>query len=71
MNSTNTGSPIEIRADNVLHLEERLNAAVEDLQHVASGARSQGILIDRVRPDYYTVSLSHDVPYGVTHEKSY
>ncbi|MBG6215937.1 hypothetical protein IWX75_000374 [Arthrobacter sp. CAN_A6] len=71
MNITNVRSSIQVRADNALQLEERLNAALEDLQHVATGTCSQGILIDRTQPGHYTVSLSSEVPYGYTHERSY
>lgn len=71
MNSTNERSSIDVQAEDALQLEERLNAALEDLQHAATVTCSQGILIDRVQPGRYTVSLSSEVPYGYTHERSY
>nr|WP_087873896.1 hypothetical protein [Arthrobacter globiformis] len=49
-------------------LEERLEAAVRQLQGVALLSRSHGILVTRHRAGYYTVSLSDSVPFGTTRE---
>lgn len=64
---TATVEPIEVRVDSACQIEERLNAAVQDLQSLASLTR-HGILVTRVNPGHYTVSLSDKVPFGLTRE---
>lgn len=49
-------------------LDERLEAAVRQLQDVALLSRSHGILVTRHGPGYYTVSLSASVPFGMSRE---
>jgi hypothetical protein len=61
---------LEVKVDTARQLEERLNAAVRDLQDVAARTRPRGILVTRINPGHYTVSLSDKVPFGVTREQS-
>lgn len=60
--------PIDIRVTSRSVLDERLEAAVRQLQEVAMLSRSHGILVTRHRPGYYTASLSDKVPFGMTRE---
>lgn len=61
---------LEVKVDTALHLEERLNAAVRNLQDVAIRTRRHGIRVTRLNPGHYTVSLSDKVPFGITREQS-
>ncbi|MDQ0923870.1 hypothetical protein QF038_002378 [Pseudarthrobacter sp. W1I19] len=49
-------------------LEERLEAAVKELQAVATTTGSCGILVTRLGPNTYTAELSEKVPFGITQE---
>lgn len=60
--------PIDIHVSNPSVLDERLEAAVRQLQGVAMLSKSYGILITRHGPGHYTASLSDRVPFGMTHE---
>lgn len=60
--------PIDIQVTSRLVLDERLEAAVNDLREVAMLTRTHGILITRNRPGHYTVALSEEVPFGTTRE---
>ena len=68
MNST--AEVLEVKVDTARHLEERLNDAVRNLQDVAVRTRKHGILVTRLNPGHYTVSLSDKVPFGITREQS-
>ncbi|MEV7133726.1 hypothetical protein AB0N24_12640 [Arthrobacter sp. NPDC093128] len=68
--NTATAEMLEVKVDTARQLEERLNAAVRSLQDVAIRTRAQGILVTRLNPGHYTVSLSDSVPFGVTREQS-
>jgi hypothetical protein len=67
---TTTAEVLEVRVDTARHIEERLNAAVRNLQDVAVRTRKHGILVTRLNPGHYTVSLSDSVPFGLTREQS-
>lgn len=49
-------------------LEERLDEAVKKLQDAAALTQTHGILVTRHEPGRYTVSLTDEVPYGITRE---
>lgn len=68
--NTATAEPVEIRVNSACQIEERLNAAVQHLQAVATSGGTQGILVTRLNPGHYTVSLSDKVPFGLTREQS-
>jgi hypothetical protein len=59
---------IEIQVDNAHDIEGRLNSAVQDLQVVAARTRTHGILVTRLSPGHFRVSLSDQVPFGLTRE---
>ncbi|MDR6504687.1 hypothetical protein [Arthrobacter oryzae] len=65
-----TTEVLEVKVDTARHLEERLNDAVRNLQDVAVRTRKHGILVTRLNPGHYTVSLSDKVPFGITREQS-
>lgn len=44
-----TAEHVEVRVDSACQIEERLNAAVQDLQPLAARARN-GILVTRLNP---------------------
>lgn len=59
---------IEIQVNSRQALDDRLEAAVRDLQETALQARTRGILITRHQPGHYTAELSDQVPFGMTRE---
>ncbi|MEW9871306.1 hypothetical protein [Arthrobacter sp. HS15c] len=67
--NTATAEHVEVRVDSARQIEERLNAAVKELQPLAASAR-HGILVTRLNPGHYTISLSEDVPFGLTRERT-
>lgn len=62
-----TAKTVEVRVGSACEIEERLNAVVQDLQSLASRTR-HGILVTRLNPGHYTVSISDKVPFGLTRE---
>jgi hypothetical protein len=68
--NTTTAEVLEVKVDTAQQLEERLNAAVRNLQDVATRTGAHGILVTRLNPGHYTVALSDSVPFGVTREQS-
>ena len=60
---------IEVIADSTRLVEARLDAAVLDLQSVASRTGTRGIMVTRLNPGHFIVALSDEVPYGRTHER--
>ena len=68
--NTATAEPVEIRVNSACQIEERLNAAVQILQAVARHAGTHGILVTRLNPGHFTVSLSDKVSFGLTREHS-
>jgi hypothetical protein len=65
MPSTTT---IDIHVDDRRILDERLDAAVKDLQEAAMLTGTHGIIVTRNRPGSYTATLSEQVPFGMTRE---
>ncbi|WP_437773645.1 hypothetical protein [Arthrobacter sp. KNU40] len=59
---------IEIRVKSRHALDDRLEAAVQDLKEAAMRSRTCGILITRHQPGQYTAELSDQVPFGLTRE---
>lgn len=59
---------IDIYVNNRNDLDDRLAAAVRDLQETALCAGTRGILITRHQPGHYTAELSDQVPFGMTRE---
>ncbi len=68
--TANTIEAVEVRVDTACQVEERLNAAVQDLQSLAIRTR-HGILVTRLGAGHYTVSLSDKVPFGLTREHAH
>jgi hypothetical protein len=65
---TATVTAIDIHATSPHVLEERLEAAVKDLQEAAMLTKAHGILVTRHRPGSYSAALSDKVPFGITRE---
>lgn len=63
-----TTSTIDIHVDDRQILDERLDAAVKDLQEAAMLTGTHGIIVTRNRPGSYTATLSEQVPFGMTRE---
>ena len=59
---------IDINVTRRQFLEERLEAAVRDLQDAAMLTGAYGILVTRNKPGSYTAALSDQVPFGTTRE---
>lgn len=59
---------INIQVNSRQDLDDRLEAAVRDLQEAALYAGTCGILITRHFPGEYTAELSDQVPFGMTRE---
>jgi hypothetical protein len=59
---------LEISAAHPDEADEKLNAAVEELQLRARADGTRGILVTRTGTGRYTVELSPAVPYGFTEE---
>jgi hypothetical protein len=59
---------LEISAVHPDEADDKLNAAVHELQLRARVERTSGILVTRTGAGRYTVELSRDVPYGFTEE---
>ncbi|MDQ6754249.1 MAG: hypothetical protein M3017_12805 [Actinomycetota bacterium] len=70
MNNNAMPAPIrlQIAAVDPLAAEEQLNAALSELQRLATAERRRGIMVTRTGPGCYTAALSDRVPYGVTQE---
>lgn len=61
-------SSIDIHVTTRRALDERLDAAVKELQDLAILTGKHGILVVRNRPGHYTAELSDQVPFGLTRE---
>jgi hypothetical protein len=59
---------ISVQATTPEDRNERLEAAVKELQQAAMVHGRHGILVTRHEPGAYTVALSEDVPFGLTRE---
>jgi len=66
MPSPNKYINIQVKDRSVL--DDSLNAAVKDLQHIAMVSGTQGIIVTRNGPGDYTAALTDKVPYGITRE---
>ena len=67
---TATTTPIyHVAADEPQLIAERLDAAERLAQERALREGSHGILVTRHGPTSFTVTLSADVPYGITQER--
>ncbi|NUU30484.1 hypothetical protein [Arthrobacter sp. C9C5] len=65
----NSTEVIEVIADTTRLVEARLDAAVLDLQSMATHSGTRGIMVTRLNPGHYIVALSDGVPFGQTHER--
>ncbi|MCY1376155.1 hypothetical protein D9M69_636260 [compost metagenome] len=61
---------IRIHATSRRALDEKLEDAVKQLQAVAMRSRTRGILVTRHGPGTYTATLSDQVPFGITMERT-
>lgn len=61
-------TPIDIHVTSAQALDERLEAAVKNLQELAMRTRTHGILVARDEPGHYAAELSDQVPFGMTRE---
>ena len=52
-------------------MDERINAAVEEMKGLALQCRTGGILVTRHEPGRFTVAISDSVPYGYTEQRDY
>jgi hypothetical protein len=68
MNNANDAS-VEVRVDTASQIESMLEAAIEKLQPMATLSR-QGILVTRLDPGHFSISVSDAVPFGVTLERT-
>ena len=66
--TTATEEYVDVRVCSAGEMEDRLNSAVQELQVIATRTRTKGILVTRLRPGHFRVSLSDRVPFGLTRE---
>jgi hypothetical protein len=64
-----TGPTHHVTADKPQLIAERLDAAEKSAQEQALKTGSHGILVTRHGSTSFTVTLSADVPYGITQER--
>ncbi|MFH5877327.1 hypothetical protein [Arthrobacter sp. NA-172] len=69
--TTETGRTYRVTGDQVRIVNADLNAAVELAQQDAIGEGTHGVLVTRHGPACFTVAVSSDVPYGITHEREH
>ncbi|WP_284984479.1 hypothetical protein [Arthrobacter sp. efr-133-TYG-118] len=50
---------------------EKLDAAVAEAYFEAVGNGTRGVLVTRHDFDWFSVALSHDVPFGLTRERDH
>lgn len=60
---------LEVRVSDTAAMESELSAAIDVLKQAAFAEHLCGILITRHGTGKYTVSLSDDVPFGLTRER--
>lgn len=68
--STTFDEPIAVTATDRVSMERRLDEAVAIAMNQAMHTGRRGILITRHSYDFFTVALSHDVPFGLTRERT-
>jgi hypothetical protein len=66
--ATETEHIYHVMGDNPRLIHEDLSKAVELAQRRAMKEGRHGILVTRYSPGTFSVAVSADVPYGVTHE---
>ena len=64
-----TGPTYHVTGDEPQLIAERLDAAEKFARAQALKEGSHGILVTRHGPTSFTVTLSADVPYGITRER--
>ena len=69
MTTAATGPTYHVTTDEPQLIAERLDAAEKLAQERALWEGSHGILVTRHGPTSFTVTVSADVPYGVTQER--
>ncbi|WP_139006256.1 hypothetical protein [Arthrobacter crystallopoietes] len=62
---------IEVQVESRAAMDERINAAVEEMKGLALQCRTGGILVTRHEPGRFTVAISDSVPYGYTEQRDY
>lgn len=60
--------PVEVTVSDTPAMEAELSAAVDAVLESALEERRCGVLVTRRGPGSFTVSLSHDVPFGLSRE---
>jgi hypothetical protein len=65
---TATEEYVDVRVTSAVEMEDRLNSAVQELQVIATRTRTRGILVTRLNPGHFRVSLRDRVPFGLTRE---
>lgn len=60
----------DFHVEGATEIDEKLNAAVGAAKQLAVRS-TRGVLVTRHDFDHYSVSLSHDVPYGFTFEQDH
>jgi hypothetical protein len=60
---------MEIVVHHAREMDRALDSGVRKLQAVALARGAGGILVTKHAPGRFTLELSHDVPFGYTHEK--
>lgn len=68
--STTFDQPIAVTATDRVSMERRLDDAVAMAMNQAMQPGRRGILVTRHSYDFFTVALSHDVPFGLTRERT-
>lgn len=64
----NAGSAYHVTGGTPLLIQEDLDSAVELARRHAIQDGRHGIMVTRLGPGSFTVALSAEVPFGVTHE---
>ena len=62
------GSAYHVTGDTSRSIQEELDSAVELARRHAMQIGGHGIMVTRLGPGSFTVAISAEVPYGVTHE---
>ncbi|ALV43872.1 hypothetical protein AU252_09615 [Pseudarthrobacter sulfonivorans] len=61
---------MEVVVHHAREVDQTLNSRVREFQARALAQRTAGILVTKHGPGRFTIELSHDVPFGYTHEKA-
>lgn len=60
---------LDVIVESAAHMHERINAAVEAVRELSSEHGRHGILVTQHSYTSYTVTLSPEVPFGMTMER--